>query len=512
MPELLSKRSFLLLLILCFAYLLIWQVKTVWPFTIDDMYISLRYAKNWVEGYGLLWNANEPSVEGYSNFSFVVLGSLAIRWGSDPVLLLKTAGVVGLLLTCVAIYHISRFWLIPRFAIIPCLWLLAYPGQILWSVSGLETTIYQALICWSVFFALHGLGYSSYPHQRENSRLLSFASSGLLLAMAGMTRPEAPALMGLIAILLWFNRPQPLTRSYRQGLSLFFSSLIVFFVPYFLWRWHYYGHLFPNPIYCKGFLVFTKLNVDQEYLHLVWPFFLISLPAIWRRKDRRHFFLWLPSVVYLILLIGADPVSAFANRLFLPAFVLLLPLALQGLQILTSHYLKRENEVFSTAMYLASFLLAFFFLQPTSLAGLRYAIQNPLAGEQLRQKVSQWLKTNIPESSRVMLSDAGLIPFLNKNPFIDSYCLNNATMIRPPKNKMFQRLCQEMLEVKPEVIILTSLIENSQVVYAPADACLAKRLPTSNDYLLRSKMMTKLNSLHKGYSHYRYEIYLRRDH
>ena len=43
-------------------------------FTIDDTYISLRYAKNWASGAGLLWNINSPPIEGSSNFIFVVKG------------------------------------------------------------------------------------------------------------------------------------------------------------------------------------------------------------------------------------------------------------------------------------------------------------------------------------------------------------------------------------------------------------------------------------------------------
>ena len=41
-------------------------------FTMDDAYISLRYAKNLVDGLGLVYNPGE-FVEGYSNFSWTML-------------------------------------------------------------------------------------------------------------------------------------------------------------------------------------------------------------------------------------------------------------------------------------------------------------------------------------------------------------------------------------------------------------------------------------------------------
>src|SRR5580704_16679307 len=78
--------------VLIFVYLFILQIQAIWPFTIDDMFISLRYAKNWAAGYGLLWNIHSPPVEGYSNFCFVALGTLSLIFKMNPVISLKIAG------------------------------------------------------------------------------------------------------------------------------------------------------------------------------------------------------------------------------------------------------------------------------------------------------------------------------------------------------------------------------------------------------------------------------------
>lgn len=190
------------LFIVLFAYLLVLQIQAIWPFTIDDMYISLRYAKNWAAGNGLLWNLNAEPVEGYSNFSFVALGAISIILHINPVLTLKIAGFAGLLATCLFIFLISRFWFTKRESFIPCIWLLLYKGQVIWSVGGLETTVYQALISGSVYFAFRGLGYHFYPAPRGEFKTSGFVLSGLYLSFAGMTRPETPALM----LLFSFNR------------------------------------------------------------------------------------------------------------------------------------------------------------------------------------------------------------------------------------------------------------------------------------------------------------------
>ena len=490
-----------LLLTFVFFYLLILQVWTSWPFTIDDMYITLRYAKHWADGFGLLWNIHELPVEGYSNFSFVLLARVAILFHMNPVAFLKGAGVVGLLCTSWGVYAISRMWFLSGLAIIPCLWLLAYKGQILWGVSGLETSIYEALICGAVFFIFRGLGYSSYPIEKADYRPGAFVLSGLLLTLAGMTRPEAPALMMVYAFLLFIFRDST-SQSNRRGLVWFLVTIIVSFLPYFFWRWHYYGQLFPNPIYCKGFIHSWMWRLDKHYLLLMWPFALLAIPAFYRNHDQRDYFLWLPSILYLLLLSSADPIVAFDNRLFLPAFALFLPLTLKGLAILLKPLSQTVSVRFDTPMYFVAFLLAFFFIPMLSLQGYRHFTENAVVGEQLRRKVVTWLNQNTTAASRVVLADAGFIPYHNDRQFVDSYCLNNAEMAKLPSAFMYQDLCKKILKRKPEVIILTALLENGKVIYTPTDACLSESLSNSKYYCLQTSLGTGDKK-----SFYRYEIF-----
>src|SRR5438552_16124392 len=51
-------------------------VQLAW--TSDDAYISFRYARNLVDGLGLVYNAGER-VEGYSNFLWTLWSALGLR-------------------------------------------------------------------------------------------------------------------------------------------------------------------------------------------------------------------------------------------------------------------------------------------------------------------------------------------------------------------------------------------------------------------------------------------------
>lgn len=500
-----NKNWFFLLLSSIFIYLLIFQIVAIWPFTIDDMFISLRYAKHWASGEGLLWNIDQPPVEGYSNFLFVAIAALAIKLTLDPIFVLKSMGLIGLMLTTYSLYLLTRFWFIPILALLPSLGLLVYRDEILWAVSGLETTVYQFLLCFSVFSLLKATGYQFYPQTRKEIRTSYFILSGFLLSLASLTRPEGPFFMLLFFSIAWFDKPKIKNNNdYYRGLALGFFTFLITYGPYFLWRLFYYEQLFPNPIYCKGYSKASIALLDKNYLKLSWPFLLLAIPAIWQARDKRHYYFWLPSIVYLVLLFSADPLVAFYNRLFLPAFALLLPLSLQGILILIRIYVGSENssKFINYSVGVIALWVGSVFLPVTNLFDLNHFTKNPQNGEHLRKRVAEWLNKNISPDNYVSLADCGLIPYFSSHHFIDSYCLNNREMTKISGQEMYQQQCLNTFRQKPKVIILTALLSRKNVIYAPVDACLNEPLKTNKEYQFKTSF--QVGNPNEGY---RYEVY-----
>jgi len=491
------------LLLLGLTYLLLSQIQAIWPFTIDDMYISLRYAKHLAGGEGLLWNVNALPVEGYSNFSFVVLAALAISLKLDPVVVLKAIGVVGLICTVFSLYWISRFWLDKRQALFPCFTVLLYKGQLIWAVSGLETTLYEAFLCAALYCLFRGLGYRLYPHTRGKAKIASFVLSGLLFALAGMTRPETPLLILVFILLSCWDRPTTNKALYNKGIFLFVVTLGLVFLPYFIWRWQYYGLLFPNPVYCKAFESKSHFQIVLSYLQLAWPFALLALVACLDRIDKRYYFLWLPSLLYSFMLWSADPVVAFDNRLFLPAFVLLLPLAYQGLCCLIAYFTKIRTRAYYLSFYVSAVFLNLLFVPWLTPTQYRHFSENPQEGQLLRTHVIQWLNSHSKSGDTVVLADSGMIPYGSSLSFIDSYCLNNRAMAQYPAEQRYLYFCEQILKApQPQIIILTSLEQNRQIIYTPSDSCLKTALSNHSNYRLMKTYSSKTKD-----SIYRYEIY-----
>jgi arabinofuranosyltransferase len=55
-----------------------------YDYVVDDAYISFRYARNLIEGHGLVFNPGEK-VEGYTNFLWVLIIAMGMKLGADPV-------------------------------------------------------------------------------------------------------------------------------------------------------------------------------------------------------------------------------------------------------------------------------------------------------------------------------------------------------------------------------------------------------------------------------------------
>src|SRR5690606_7995023 len=147
------------------------------PFTVDDAYISYRYARNFANGLGLVYNLGEP-IEGYTNFLWTVILAGAAKVGFDLDVAAKVLGGLAACGSLALVYAISGR--LRPLRLVPCLatWLFATSAvNAGYAVFGLETGLFVCAI----------LG-GSYLFLRERDRPKAFPWSGLVFAVAGLTR------------------------------------------------------------------------------------------------------------------------------------------------------------------------------------------------------------------------------------------------------------------------------------------------------------------------------------
>ncbi len=264
--------------------LLGWLSAVAW-FLCDDAFISFRYARNLLEGHGLVFNPGEY-VEGYTNLLWVL--ELAALWGvvgipperAAPWLSVAcTVGVVAALGVWLArVPGVRQRWLVAWMAF--GLLCTSATFAVWTSGGGLETRqftllIVVAVVCLSLW--------------RSGRRGLVAAS--LSLALAAWTRPEG-LLTGLVCI-GWFaaqtmadaGRPRP---DWRR-LAWLAAPFVVLVAAHYVFRYAYYGEWLPNTYYAKhvrpwyesGFRYLWAAALETG-LYLLLPLAAVAARERWR--------------------------------------------------------------------------------------------------------------------------------------------------------------------------------------------------------------------------------------
>jgi arabinofuranosyltransferase len=298
----------------------------------EDAYISMRYARNWAAGQGLVFNPGER-VEGFTNFLWTALLALGARAGVD-----LESFALGLGLACTAgafcLWIVLWRRLCGAHAALP-FGLVALAANYSWAsfaTSGLELPLLSlllgALICL--------LGTASAPSRARA------AFAGVLFALAVATRPDALLFAPSLALLLaarsgageppsWLRRDQQL-----RSLAVAVAAFAVLSVPFTAWRVSYYGDWLPNTFYVKvesawwGQGVWYVWELLQRYsLWLYIPVAAVALARALRRPqaaDPVALALALYAALHTLYVarIGGDFMEARFLALLLPFAYLLL--------------------------------------------------------------------------------------------------------------------------------------------------------------------------------------------
>ncbi len=271
-----------ILLIAVSLTFLVYQISRYY-FATDDAFISYRYARNLLEGHGLVFNVGER-VEGYSNFLWVLVNAVGLAIGTPPAVWSNaiSIGLTFLLLILLA-YYARR--LAPAdsslvLIAVAVFFLCVNRSFAVWATGGLETRLFTLLIF---------LGFVRSPVFERNPGAWRYAS--IFFALAALTRMEAYLFFGLITLgeIIPAHGFRTWTRrDYTNWLAPFGAVAI----GHFVFRMLYYGYPLPNTAYAKiteahfslGFK-FLQAFVMEYHLWLLAPLIVIGLLTLSRRMS-----------------------------------------------------------------------------------------------------------------------------------------------------------------------------------------------------------------------------------
>ncbi len=362
-------RNRLLLGLALLAFTLIF-VRTAWVG--DDVYITLRSVDNFVNGYGLTWNAAER-VQAYTHPLWMFLLTALYIPTRDAYLTALLASFLASFLT---------FWLVARrdaFAALGLLALLLSKAYADYSASGLENPLTHLLLVlfFIAFVERSATSPDVAPPSRNFQSLETLESDafrlGFLASLIALNRQDA--ILFVLPALAYLTVPQDLSCLARRKMNFaVLGNIILGFLPLLLWEafsLFYYGFPFPNTYYAKlgagipqsellaqGLIYFLdSLQRDPLTLAVIFAGILLVL---WRGQVRERL-LALGSLLYLgyVLSIGGD----FMSGRFFTASLLVSVLLLMRL-------LRDASTRWKCAAFGAVIVLGLFAKPPTFILDL----------------------------------------------------------------------------------------------------------------------------------------------
>lgn len=385
---------------------------TFQPWTLDDAFITFRYADNLVAGHGPVYNPGER-VEGYTTFLWMVMLAGLRALGLEMILAAKLLGGAFTLLGLSLLAWLHRLvpGTDPRLGGLACLLVGTAGIASRWALSGMEIPLVASLGL--LAFVLRWRERALAP--RGHTGLA--AAQGLVAALLVMSRPDAALVGGVI----FLDRTWGLLRGRGGGKALlvYVALGLAVFSPWFAWRWSWYGWPLPNTFYVKvgatSEQVWRGLVYLRDSLVLLWPYALgaaLSLGLLRRRPEGLPPLglplLWLALHTAYVVSVGGDVFWGY--RFFavaLPPLALCLAAAVRGLP---------------GSLPLAVVLVLFNVSWTVRSTQINY---NGVVAEHGRE-VGELLGEHLPEDAVIAVNIAGTVAWYSGLQTIDMLGLNDA--------------------------------------------------------------------------------------
>ena len=401
-----------------------------WDYVKDDTYISFRYARNLVDGHGLVFNPGER-VEGYTNFSWVLWsalphwigqnGDVALLWAR----LLSLVSVVALGWSTRSLSHrligandSTAHWM----ALAAALAVVTHPTVAIYAMSGLETVFFAALCTACIERSLAG-------HAR---------SAAWWAALACLTRPEGH-LFALVAlgVFLWRARPQQDESTPLQALFRRVWLPMALVCGYHVWRILYFGELMPNTHHVKngqGSFLYAGVQ-DLAAAYEITSFAVITVAGLFGALLLRQVRLVgcvALALVFPVYLLWAGGDEMHYGRLLLPAVPLFAAVGIVGIHRVATHpWGGRARARVSRAVGVLACVGAVAMSCP-DLSTLHGEVQGWHEGMKAAQgALGSDLSATLPKEAQVVYQDMGYCPYTASSlRFFDTVGLVNGPLTK----------------------------------------------------------------------------------
>jgi hypothetical protein len=399
-------------------------------YTIDDAWITYRYAENLAEGLGFVFNPGER-ILGTSTPLYTLILAAGHWIGLTVPLLSKAIGFLAMLGTILGLFLLTRRLAGARAGLLAAALLVSMQVFHRVSTYGMETPLYTCLIVFS---------FHAYARER-----LSLAT--VLAALCLLLRLDGGAVgAALFASYLITHRRIP----WSYGVLY-----LAFILPWFVFSQLYFETLLPQSFLAKRFHADSQL----QFWMLEWLFvqaavltvlaLLGGMAAMANRATRARSLpiaIWAAAYVVAYSFSNLDNYDWYRTPLSIP-LAILASVGILGIE--TRVQLSRYRRALILALIVVIALLPDAF---RTVDRLRSDSVNTL--EQARYEAAHWLKDYLPEEAVLATGGIGHVGYFTKNYILDASGLVSPQVVKsnPPAWPRFMPLIIE--EHRPEYVFM----------------------------------------------------------
>lgn len=362
-------------------------------FTVDDSYITFRYAKNFLDNGIWNWNPNDDLVECYTSTSYAILSLIPISVNFEPHIFFKFIGlIIGITILkriiSLKLNYLNELSLIIIF--------FANPFFYFHLFSGLETPLFLYLIFESLI----------YLEKRHLSKKIFYT----ILFCLPATRPE-----GIIFSTFFLIYDYSIEKNIKNKKFLFF--LILIGIIYFIIRLFYFEKILPNTFYHKSIDGFSLLNIINIYTFNRSIFYIIIILAcvpLIKNANLSPKKILIPFIIVFLFYLSSRLSMNYAERFFLQIF---LPL------IAFFFIIIKKNKIYF--IFILSLLYSTTIIKNKEeiLHLISYKPRMTSSYEALGKELSKYSNSNV----KVAMSDVGILPYYSNLVTYDiiGLCHNN---------------------------------------------------------------------------------------
>ncbi len=399
-----SERSVVTLALaaVCAVYLL---HVSLYDFISDDAFIALRYARNLLEGHGLVFNPGER-VEGFTTLLWVLLLAGVGSLGLDLLASSRILGVLAGLITIVLTYKLASRVRISEGS---PMWLLLAPSMLAlngsfacWAAAGLETPLFVCLVVGGFLASLSD----------------RYWLSAVLAALSALTRPEGIIVVGLLGLYeMVRERPAEGRRRWIGWWALSGGVL----AGLFLFRILYFGDPLPNTYYAKagaswaqvkrGLVYLAQYSMDHESIGLmIVPvgYFLLRGPRVFRLLCAGVAVLWCASIW-----VGGDGLPMYRFALApLPILLVLQAVLLERIYRHSASRLFQSHRPVKALLFLIVVVWGTVHVTPPAMGShfINYEYQKEVEIPRWKS-VGMWLRENATEGDSLATVPIGAVSY-----------------------------------------------------------------------------------------------------